>query len=204
MYDRSSNPANGPTVADAERRSWLDWILALALLVLLACFVVPKLFGTSAGHPPRTRVIVARGLNGAIDRFKSIHGHYPHQLIHLAEKPGGEVAERYQDLDAWSPLLEKRDLRDVWGIEYGYRCPGVHNRTTFDLWSFGPDRVTDTADDIPNWDADDAGDIPASLPTAVNAGGRRTAGDMLSFAWARVCLRMARIATACESSRSSS
>lgn len=40
---------------------------------------------------------------------------------------------------------------DPWGKPYHYRCPGVHNPDTFDVWSVGPDGVDGTRDDIGNW-----------------------------------------------------
>jgi|MDTC01.1.fsa_nt_gb general secretion pathway protein G len=51
----------------------------------------------------------------------------------------------------WSPKLNSADdLLDPWGNNYAYRWPGLDGRE-FDLWSFGPDRVDGTEDDIGNW-----------------------------------------------------
>ena len=48
--------------------------------------------------------------------------------------------------------------KDPWDREFRYQCPGTHNRMSFDLYSFGADKLstgTDTdptkADDITNW-----------------------------------------------------
>lgn len=40
---------------------------------------------------------------------------------------------------------------DPWGQQFGYRNPGVHNTTSYDVYSMGPDKKEGTADDIGNW-----------------------------------------------------
>jgi type II secretion system protein G len=43
---------------------------------------------------------------------------------------------------------------DPWGSEYQYQCPGTHNSTSFDVWTFGSDGKTgglDYANDAGNW-----------------------------------------------------
>jgi general secretion pathway protein G len=37
--------------------------------------------------------------------------------------------------------------KDPWGNDYIYRCPGLKNPSGYDLYSAGPDRQADTADD---------------------------------------------------------
>jgi general secretion pathway protein G len=37
--------------------------------------------------------------------------------------------------------------KDPWHSIYNYRCPGTKNPTGYDLYSSGPDRIPDTADD---------------------------------------------------------
>jgi len=46
--------------------------------------------------------------------------------------------------------------KDPWSMEFRYRCPGTHNPMSFDLYSFGADKLSTTdiatqADDISNW-----------------------------------------------------
>jgi general secretion pathway protein G len=47
--------------------------------------------------------------------------------------------------------LTAKGLKDPWGHELVYRCPGVHNPDTYDLYSVGPDGKEGTDDDIGNW-----------------------------------------------------
>src|SRR2546425_5798739 len=48
----------------------------------------------------------------------------------------------------WTQLMDSVP-KDPWGTEYIYRSPGQRNPDRFDLFSEGPDRIPDTADD--NW-----------------------------------------------------
>lgn len=51
----------------------------------------------------------------------------------------------------WRLLMEKIP-KDAWGQEYVYVQPGKRNPQGYDVYSKGPDRVADTADDLGNWD----------------------------------------------------
>jgi general secretion pathway protein G len=57
--------------------------------------------------------------------------------------------------DRWrGPYLEpttKMPVLDPWNEPYQYRCPGQHNKTSYDIWSKGPDKADGTDDDIGNW-----------------------------------------------------
>src|SRR5262249_10214489 len=52
-----------------------------------------------------------------------------------------------QGLNALVPKLMEDVPKDAWGSLYIYRCPGRANPTSYDLFSAGPDRIPDTADD---------------------------------------------------------
>lgn len=45
--------------------------------------------------------------------------------------------------------------QDPWGHDFVYRCPGTHNKNSYDLYSNGPDGISksggDDPDDISNW-----------------------------------------------------
>jgi general secretion pathway protein G len=41
--------------------------------------------------------------------------------------------------------------KDPWGNKYQYTSPGTRSGKEFDIWSFGPDLVDGTADDIGSW-----------------------------------------------------
>jgi type II secretion system protein G len=80
----------------------------------------------------------------ALNRYKSTKGHYPRTeqgLRVLVTQPIEPVS-----LYGGRTLLDSVP-KDPWGSEYIYFCPGKVHPDTYDLYSAGPDRVADTADD---------------------------------------------------------
>jgi general secretion pathway protein G len=59
----------------------------------------------------------------------------------LASRPESEPIPQQ-----WMQLIESPP-KDPWGVEYIYRCPGTKNPNGYDVFSAGPDRIPDTADD---------------------------------------------------------
>lgn len=85
---------------------------------------------------------LARGLA----RFKAHTGRYPttkEGLQALLVAPA-DLVEKWR-----GPYLESLP-RDFWNRRYWYRCPGIHNPKSYDLWSLGPDGAL-SRDDIGNW-----------------------------------------------------
>jgi general secretion pathway protein G len=50
------------------------------------------------------------------------------------------------------PYLTKPVPLDPWGNPYQYAAPGKYNTDGYDIWSYGPDGVNGTEDDIGNWE----------------------------------------------------
>jgi general secretion pathway protein G len=76
--------------------------------------------------------------------YESMNGFYPTtaQGLHaLVTEP-----QSYPQPPRWSQLLKELP-KDPWGSDYIYRSPGVKNPGGYDLFSAGPDRQPDTADD---------------------------------------------------------
>ena len=76
--------------------------------------------------------------------YESMNGFMPtteQGLRALVQQPESEPRPT-----RWTPLLEAVP-KDPWGKEYVYRNPGLKNPNGFDLYSSGPDRTADTADD---------------------------------------------------------
>ena len=78
----------------------------------------------------------------AVNHYRLHMGRYPAALVDLTTQPAGTY-----DMQLVDPLA----LKDPWNNPYQYQTPGVHNRSSYDLWSAGPDGVSGTADDIGNW-----------------------------------------------------
>src|SRR3989338_8645655 len=65
-------------------------------------------------------------------------------------------AERRKNPESWEDLVNNDDLEkvpmDPWGNEYTFVCPGTHNTKGCDVHSNGPDGISDTDDDVNNWE----------------------------------------------------
>lgn len=59
----------------------------------------------------------------------------------------GNYPSTEQGLDVLVPRFMEELPKDVWGTPYVYRCPGKRYPNAYDLFSAGPDRIADTADD---------------------------------------------------------
>ncbi|MEY2558170.1 MAG: ral secretion pathway protein [Verrucomicrobiota bacterium] len=76
--------------------------------------------------------------------YSGSNGFYPtteQGLKALVAKPSTEPMPA-----SWRRLMEETP-KDAWGSEYIYRNPGRRNLNGYDLFSAGPDRIPDTADD---------------------------------------------------------
>jgi len=125
----------------------IELLLVLVILTALAAIVVPKFTRRSE----QARITAARAdianLEVALDAFEVDTGRYPateEALVALVKMPA--------DVTEWHGPYIKRDIpKDPWGNPYVYQCPGQHNTSDYDLYSFGPDRQEGGDDDIDNW-----------------------------------------------------
>lgn len=116
-------------------------------------------FGFATGifaNVERVKGSVAKvsALQTALDCFEVDVGRYPSTAqgvsALIAPPSSGEIVN-------WRGpyTLEPEALRDRWGHAFVYRCPGVHNTNSYDLYSLGPDGLSmsggEDPDDIRNW-----------------------------------------------------
>lgn len=128
------------------------WRLALSLLLIL---LFSGAFPAAAIHKFSTNVDSARNIRVAADiqsvkaglkLYESMNGFLPttEQGLHaLVTQPSTNPRPT-----RWYQLFQENP-RDPWGNNYIYLAPGRKNPTEYDLYSAGPDRRADTADD--NW-----------------------------------------------------
>ena len=129
----------------------LEVMVVLFILVTLASMAVVAVRGTQARAQRQTAFTYVNMLKGAVDRY----------TLDLARPPTTEqglsaLISAPSDLanpGAWSgPYIEARATsRDPWGNEYRYVSPGPRSGGEFDIWSFGPDGIDGTDDDIGSW-----------------------------------------------------
>jgi general secretion pathway protein G len=132
----------------------IEVLLVVAIIALLAAFVVPSFTGVQSGAERKlaqTKVSKNGGVGTAIRLYHMDMHSYPEELSDLVEKPDDE-----DKAEQWNgPYLEDLDnLKDPWGNELKYKAPGEVNTNSYDLWSVGPDGEDGTDDDIGNWTKD--------------------------------------------------
>lgn len=138
------NPSRGFTL--------LEIILVVSIIALLLGVAINKMGGAfDFGKEVRVKADL-QALTTALKMYNAQNGFYPTSeqgLKALVVQPTTDPRPRQ-----WRLAFENGKLpRDPWDCEYGYACPGKHNPRGFDIYSYGPDRQANTADDIGNWDA---------------------------------------------------
>lgn len=134
----------------------LEILVVVAIIALLAAFVVPSFINTEASQ----RIKLAQSLVGhsgpiasAIDTFRLEVGRYPKELSELTQKPDDE-----EEAKKWNGpyLKDPNSLKDPWlsDIQYKAGDDGAVNESTYDLWSLGPDKQDGSDDDISNFKKD--------------------------------------------------
>lgn len=136
--------------------------LLFSLFIIIFLFAKPSKIVFATTYRPLSNAYVANAqivlLSSAIEIFVEDTGNYPSEeqgLNSLIEKP------KNYNIAGWrGPYLNKPEIpEDPWGNSYIYRCPGKHNRKSFDLYSMGMDRISNSngsdKDDISNWMSED-------------------------------------------------
>ena len=125
----------------------LEIMLVISIIVILLGVVMSQL-GDPSGMV-KSEVAVKSDIQvitSQLRLYESINGFLPtteQGLQALVTQPSTEPKPT-----RWYQLF-KRVPKDPYGSNYIYLCPGRKNPTGFDLYSAGPDRKADTADD--NW-----------------------------------------------------
>lgn len=130
----------------------LEMLVVLAILGLLVGLVVnnaDKILGHS--EDAVAKVFVRETLKTPLVRYRIDMGDYPSTESGLSAllSPPSDSADRWH-----GPYVEAPSGKmpvDPWGQPYQYRYPGAKNQGSYDLFSKGPDKLPDTADDIGNW-----------------------------------------------------
>jgi type II secretion system protein G len=104
-----------------------------------------RVMSSEAAKNHRLHMMVAADISTlklTLNRYKSITGIYPRTEHGL----GALITQQAE------PYMGRRTLlnsvpKDPWGSHYIYLCPGEVHPDTYDLYSPGPDRIPNTADD---------------------------------------------------------
>jgi len=138
----------------AARRGFtlLEILVVLAIIGLLAGLAitnVDKIFG--GAQLSTVQLFVRESMKTSLTTYRIHMGDYPSTaegLQALVTRPGTKS-------DRWfGPYIDGGKIPlDPWGEPYQYAYPGTRNKSSYDLWSKGPDRQPGSDDDIGNWDA---------------------------------------------------
>jgi general secretion pathway protein G len=146
------NLARARAAAGRKGFTFLEIMLVVMIIGLLAAVVGPRIVGQGEKARARTTDINIKSLSQALKAYELEIGSFPNtsQGLQALIKRPSDVAEEIWD----GPYLEADALpKDGWGREFKYRHPPEHG-TNFDLYSAGKDGVDNTADDIVNWSKD--------------------------------------------------
>jgi general secretion pathway protein G len=125
----------------------LEIMLVVSIIVILLGVAISQI--GNPGGMVKSEVAVKsdiQGITSQLRLYESINGFLPtteQGLQALVTQPSTEPRPT-----RWYQLF-KRVPKDPYGSNYIYLSPGRKNPTGFDLYSAGPDRKPDTADD--NW-----------------------------------------------------
>ncbi|MBN2476175.1 MAG: type II secretion system major pseudopilin GspG [Pirellulales bacterium] len=130
----------------------IEVLLVLVILVILASLVV----GGYSSARKKANLNAAKAQIGLFESPLKMYefdvGAYPttEQGLESLRNPPGDLPNP----DKWGPdpYLEKNVPLDPWDNPYQYEQPGRNNPNSYDLWSFGPDGIDGTDDDVGNWE----------------------------------------------------
>ena len=124
----------------------IELLLVLVILATLAAIVVPKFTRRAEQTKLTAATTEISYIATALDIFEVDCARYP-----TTEEGLKALVEQPSNADGWHGVYLDRQPIDPWGKPYVYRCPGQHNTSGYDLYSFGPDGQDGGGDDIDNW-----------------------------------------------------
>ncbi|MFH1476422.1 MAG: type II secretion system major pseudopilin GspG [Verrucomicrobiota bacterium] len=128
----------------------IEVLIVIIIIAALASMVVPRLSGRSEqAKKAIAEADIRSSIGTALRLYEMDNGNYPTSaqgLNALMTKPSSDPVPQN-----WNgPYLENEAI-DPWKKSYVYKCPGVHNPASYDLYTLGKDGNEGTDDDIGNW-----------------------------------------------------
>src|ERR1051325_10655207 len=122
----------------------LEIMIVVSIIVILLGLAISRM-----GNPiAPTKAVAVRAdiqsIGTQLMQYNAMNGFYPtteQGLQALVTQPSSEPRPSH-----WDQLF-KEIPKDPWGSNYIYLNPGRRNPNGYDLYSAGPDRKADTADD---------------------------------------------------------
>ena len=124
----------------------VEIMLVVGIIVILMGVVLKNTGGLTSGAKITATEVKINSLKGAVSAYENQAGTVPSSeqgLRALVEKPSGRPEPR-----RWVKLLANDDIRDAWGNDFYYVSPARSGQDEFEIYSAGPDKRPNTADDI--------------------------------------------------------
>ena len=138
-----------------RRRRRGGFTLIEVMLVLVILMILGTLTGVAVDQSRKSAYI--RTAKSQIGMFKTPLAMYRLDVGDLPTTQQGLEALREAPSDLANPdkwrgkYLEEPVPLDPWDNEYQYEYPGSHEEDAPDIWSWGPDGIDGTDDDVFNW-----------------------------------------------------
>ena len=122
----------------------LEIMIVVTIIAVLMGAAIYKLGGNVEIAKHNTVSADVQSINTQLRLYESLNGFFP------STEQGLQALVTQPDTDPkpsrWYQLF-KEVPKDPWRNNYIYRCPGTKNPSGYDIFSAGPDRQPDTADD---------------------------------------------------------
>lgn len=128
----------------------MEVIIVLAILGVIIGLVLPNLLGRQREALKGSTKLAIESVEQALKIYATDHdGEFPSTAMGLEAL----VAHSGNDPKWKGPYIEKGKLpADAWGNPLQYAYPSQHQTGDQpDVWSVGPDKQPNTADDVTNW-----------------------------------------------------
>ena len=145
-----------PGVVDRRGFTFVEILVVVMILGLLAALVVPRIMGRTDEAKRTAAKVQIRNIEAALQLYKLDNGVYPSTeqgLRALIEKPTTGVVPKKWKLGGYLQKLPE----DPWGNPYKYVSPSPTQRGDYEIISYGTDGEPGGEginSDIVNWNLD--------------------------------------------------
>ena len=128
----------------------IEVLLVLVILVMIASLTVVAVIPMQRSAYMRAAETQIKAFKTPLQAYRIDVGTFPNtsQGLEALRNPPSDLASP----NKWrGPYLESPVPLDPWGNPYRYEYPGRYEADGPDIWSYGPDGIDGTEDDIGNW-----------------------------------------------------
>lgn len=135
--------------------SLLEILIVLSILAVLIAIVAPRILGSQQKADIKSTRLQIANIEEALKLYAADNRSFPNTeegMLALLVRPDDERRSRNWD----GPYFDGDAVPvDPWGNEFQYEYPPTRNRRDIpDIWSWGPDGLENTDDDIGNFPAE--------------------------------------------------